>query len=83
MRIGFFDLVCQISDEHDEPGVSLVYHAVWLDCLLVGGQGVPHEHILLAGAFFAKRSEDLHSRVIRRVLKGPMTLASSAPPRKA
>jgi hypothetical protein len=72
----FFGLVGQLPDEHDEPGVRLVYLAVRLDWLLVGGHGVPHKHILLVNAFLAKRSEDPHSRVVRRVVKGPMTLAS-------
>jgi hypothetical protein len=72
------DLVSQITDEHDEPGVRLVYLAVRLDCLLVGGHGVPHRHIVLADALLAKRSEGPHGRVVRRVVKGPMTLASGA-----
>ena len=39
---------------------------------------MPHEHILLADAFLAKWSEDPDSRAVRRVVKGPMTLASGA-----
>jgi hypothetical protein len=44
----FFELVRQISDEDDEPGVRLVHLAVRLDARLVSGHDVPHRHILVS-----------------------------------